>query len=187
MDIINIFITSFLIENVVLTKFLGICPLIGSSNNTKKAFGMGVAVIIVTSISSISLYLINNYILIPTNTTYLLTIVAILLIAAIVQILQMIVKNKFKNMYMSFGIYLPLITTNCAVLGTVLLGINNNYNLLEYICFSLGSGLGFLFILYIFSSIRMRLQSCKVPNCFKNYPIALITIALITLIFTRYI
>lgn len=187
MNIINIFITSFLIENVILTKFLGICPLIGSSNNTKKALGMGITVTIVTVISSICLYLINNYILIPTNTTYLLTIVAILIIASIVQVLQMIVKNKFKSMYMSFGIYLPLITTNCAVLGTVLLGINNNYNLLQFIFFSLGSGLGFLLILYVFSAIRMRLQSCKTPDCFKNYPIALITIALITLIFSRYI
>lgn len=187
MNIINIFITSFLIENVILTKFLGICPLIGSSNNTKKALGMGITVTIVTVISSICLYLINKYILIPTNTTYLITIIAILIIASIVQILQMIIKNKFKNLFMSFGIYLPLVTTNCAVLGTVLLGINNNYNLIEFLFFSLGSSLGFLFILYVFSAIRMRLQTAKTPSCFKNYPIALITIAIITLIFTRYI
>lgn len=187
MNIISIFITSFLVENVILNKFLGICPLIGSSHDTKKALKMGVVVTIVTLISSFILYIINKYILIPTNTTYLVTIVSILVISSIVQILQIIIKNRFKMMYISFGIYLPLITTNCAVLGTILLGINNNYRLLDFMVFSLGSCMGFILILYIFAAIRMRLQSCKVPRYFQNYPIALITIAIITLIFTRYI
>ncbi len=187
MNLISLFITAFLTENVILTKFLGICPFVGTSNKEKKALGMGIAIVIVTVISSILSYLIYKFILIPTNTTYLTTIMFILIIASLVQITEIILKNKMPKLYKELGIYLPLITTNCSVLGTVLLGISNDFNLLEVLVFSFGSSLGFLTILYIFSTIRTRLESANVPKSFKGFPIALITISIIALIFSRYI
>lgn len=187
MNLISIFITAFLTENVVLTKFLGICPFVGTSNKEKKAIGMGISVSIVTILSSIISYLIYKFILVPTDTTYLSTIMFILIIASLVQITEIILKNKSMKLYNELGIYLPLITTNCAVLGTVLLGISNDYNLLEIIFFSAGSSLGFTLILYIFSTIRTRLETINVPRSLKGYPIVLITISIIALIFSRYI
>lgn len=187
MNLINIFIVAFLTENVVLTKFLGICPFVGTSSSEKKAIGMGLTVLIITTISSVISYLIYKFILLQTGTTYLMTIMFILIIASLVQITELILKNKLPKLYKSLGIYLPLVTTNCAVLGTVLLGISNDYNLLEIIAFSFGSSLGFTIILYIFSTIRNRLEQIKVPKSLKGYPIALITISLIALIFSRYI
>lgn len=187
MNLINIFIIAFLTENVVLTKFLGICPFIGTSNDEKKAIGMGLTVLIITTISSVISYLIYKLILLPTKTTYLMTIMFILIIASLVQIAEIVIKNKLPKLYKSLGIYLPLVTTNCAVLGTVLLGISNDYNLIEVIIFSFGSSLGFTIILYIFSTIRNRLEKIDVPKSLKGYPIALITISMIALIFSRYI
>ncbi len=185
MKLISLFITAFLTENIVLTKFLGICPLIGTSTNCKKATNMGLAVTIVTFFSCIISYLINKFILIPNDITYMATIIFILIIASLVQISKIIIKNKFKNIYLQLGIYLSLITTNCAVLGTVLLATNSNYNLLEVIIFALGSSLGFYLILYIFSTIRSRLNNSSIPKCLQGFPIALITIGIISIIFMR--
>lgn len=187
MNLINIFITSILTGNIVLTKFLGICPFIGNSNNRKNALMMGISVTLVTTLSSIITYLIYYYILVPTNTTYLKTIIFILIIASMVQALVIIIKNKFENIYNSLGIYLPLITTNCAVLGVVLLNITNNYTFLETICYSLGSSIGFTLVIYVFSTIREKLEVSNVPKSFKGLPIALITAAIMSLLFTRYI
>ena len=172
---------------IVLTKFLGICPFIGTSNKEKNALMMGIAVCAVTTISSILTYLLYYYVLVPTDTTYLKTIVFILVIASMVQITEIIIRNKFKSLYETLGIYLPLITTNCAVLGTILLTINNNYTFLETIIFSLGSSLGFTLVIYVFSSIRERLETANVPKPFKGIPIALITASIMALLFSRYI
>lgn len=187
MSLINLLVTSILTGNIVLTKFLGICPFIGTSNKSKNALMMGVSVTGVVTISSIITYLLYHYVLVPTDTTYLKTIVFILVIASMVQIVEIIIKNKSKKLYDSLGIYLPLITTNCAVLGVVLLNITNNYTLLEIVIYSLGSSIGFTLVIYVFSTIRERLETSSVPNSFKGIPIALITAAIMSLLFTRYI
>jgi len=186
MNLINIFISSLLTENIVLTKFLGLCPFIGNSTKEKNAIGMGICITIITTISSIITYFIYNLILVPTKTEYLNTLMFILVIASLVQLLTIITKNKFKKLYKNLGIYLPLITTNCAVLGVVLLNINNNYNLIETIINSIGSSLGFTIVMYIFSTIREKLEQTNIPKCFKGLPIAFITASIMALIFERY-
>ncbi len=186
MNLISLFITSILSENIVLTKFLGLCPFFGNSNKEKNAISMGLCVTLVTTISSIITYFIYHYILVPTKTEYLNTLMFILVIASLVQLLVLIVKAKYKRLYKNLGIYLSLITTNCAVLGVVLLNINNNYNLLETIIYSLGASIGFMMIIYVFSTIRERLENSDIPKCFQGIPIALITASIMALIFERY-
>ena len=187
MNLISLLITSILTENIVLTKFLGICPFIGTSNKEKNALMMGLSVTGVVTISGLITYALYYYVLVPTDTTYLKTIVFILVIASMVQIVEIIIKNKFQNLYDALGIYLPLITTNCAVLGTVLLNINSEFTFLEMLIFSFGSGIGFTLVIYIFATIRERLEISNVPKSFKGTPIALITAAIMALIFGRYI
>lgn len=187
MNLISLFITSLLTENIVLTKFLGLCPFFGNSSKEKNAVSMGICVTLITTISSIITFFLNKYILIPTNTTYLKTLMFILVIASFVQILVLILKNKYKKVYKNLGIYLSLITTNCAVLGVVLLNVNNANSLIETIIYSLGSGLGFMIVIYVFSTIRERLDNSDVPESFKGIPIAFITAAIMSLIFTRFI
>lgn len=186
MSLISLFLTSILTGNIVLTKFLGICSFIGTSNNKKNAYMMGLSVSIIVTISSVITYLLYHYILVPTDTTYLKTMVFILVIASMVQIAEIVIKNKFKNLYEDLGIYLPLITTNCAVLGIVLLNINNNYSLVQTLIFSIGSSIGFTLVIYVFSTIRERLETANIPKPFKGIPIALITAAIMSLLFTRY-
>lgn len=187
MNLISLFITSLLTENIVLTKFLGLCPFFGNSSKEKNAVSMGICVTLITIISSIITFFLNKYILIPTKTTYLKTLMFILVIASLVQILVLILKNKYKKVYKNLGIYLSLITTNCAVLGVVLLNVNNANSLIETIIYSLGSGLGFMIVIYVFSTIRERLDNSDVPESFKGIPIAFITAAIMSLIFTRFI
>ena len=186
MNLISLLFASIITNNVVLTKFLGICPFIGTSNKKKQALYMGLSVMGVVLISNILIYLVYNFILIPTNTTYLRTLTFILIIASIVQILDIILK-KFPKVHKELGSYLPLITTNCAVLGTILISVNRDYNFLETVIFSIGSSLGFLIVIYVFSSIRERLEISNIPKCFKGYPIALIVASIMALLFTRYI
>lgn len=186
MNLISLFLTSFLTENIILTKFLGLCPFFGNSSKEKNALSMGICVTIITTLSSIITFLINKYILIPTNTTYLKTLMFILIISSLVQTLVLILKNKYKKVYKNLGIYLSLITTNCAVLGVVLLNVNNNHTFLETIVYSLGSSLGFTLVIYVFSTIRERLETSNVPKSFKGLPISFIIAAIMSLIFTRY-
>ena len=183
----KIFISSLIAENIILTRFLGMCSFLGTTNKEKNAIGMGLSVSFVMISSTFITYLINKYILIPTNSTYLQTITYILVIACFVQITELVIKKYFKKLYKSLGIYLPLITTNCAVLGVVLLNINNNYNLLETIIFSLGSSIGFMLVISIFATIRERLSEINVPKRFEGVPIAFITASIMALIFTRYV
>ncbi len=187
MNLISLFIVSLLTENIVLTKFLGMCPFFGTSKAEKNALSMGISVMIVVVLSSLITFFINTYILIPTNTVYLKTIVFILVIAAIVQIVEIILKKYYSTIYKSLGLYLPLITTNCAVLGTVLLESNSNYNLIETLVFSIGSSLGFTLVIYVFASIRERLEQCNIPKNFRGYPIALITASIMALVFARFV
>ena len=187
MNLISLFIVSVLTENIVLTKFLGICPFIGTSDKEKNAVMMGISVTGVVTLSSLITYILYHYVLVPTDTIYLKTIVFILVIASLVQITEIIMKSKFKKLHESLGIYLPLITTNCAVLGTVLLNINNDFTLLETLIFGFGSGLGFTLVIYIFSTIREKLETSNIPRAFKGTPIALITASIMALIFGRFI
>ncbi len=187
MNLINLFIMSILTENIVLMKFLGICPFIGTSSKEKSAFGMGVAVTIVITLSSIITHLLYYYILVPTDTTYLKTLSFVLVVACMVQIIEMLIKRRNIKLYHSLGIYLPLITTNCAVLGVLLLNITNQYSFLEMLTFSIGSSLGFTLVIYIFSTIREALERRNVPDSFKGYPIALITASIMALLFSRYL
>lgn len=187
MNLISLFVTSILTENIVLTKFLGICPFVGTSKKEDTAFKMGIAVTIVVTLSSIITYLLYTYLLVPTDTTYLKTLMFILVIASLVQLLEIIIKRYSKNLYKAFGIYLPLITTNCAVLGVTLLNINNGFNFIQMLVYSIGSSLGFTLVIYLFSTIREYLDKKDVPKIFKGAPIAFITAGIIALIFGRIV
>lgn len=186
MNLLQLFITSVFTENIILTKFLGICPLIGTSKKEASAVGMGISVLVVMLISSIITYLLYNYILIPTDTIYLRTLLFILVISSMVQIVEMVIKKYFLKLDELFGIFLPLIATNCAILGTTLLNVNNNFHFIEMFIFTIGAGIGYLVVIYLFSTIRERLDKVKVPNCFKGVPIALIVISIMSLIFSRF-
>lgn len=186
MNLISLLISSILTENIILTKFLGICPFMGTSNKEKDALGMSLAVSIVTVLSSIITYLIYNYVLIPTNTEYLQTLMFIFVIACMVQIMLIIIKNKFRKSYNSLGIYLPLITTNCAVLGITLLNVNSDFSFIQMLVYSIGSSLGFSLVIYIFSNIRENISD-DIPGSFKGYPIAFIIAGIMALIFGRII
>lgn len=187
MSLISLFFTSILSQNIILTRFLGICPFIGTSNKEKNAIHMGLSVILVVTLSSIITYLIYYYILVPTDTIYLRTIMFILVIAAMVQLMDIILKKYFISIHNTMGLYLPLITTNCAVLGTTLLVINNSYSFAETLVFSLGSSIGFTLVIYIFSTIRERLETSDISPSFKGIPIALLTAAIMSLVFMRYL
>ena len=186
MNLISIMISGLLTSNVVLTKFLGICPFIGTSKNKNNALNMGLSVMIVVVLSSIITYFIYYYVLVPTNTTYLKTIMFILVIASLVQTLEILLKRYFKKIYSSLGLYLPLITTNCCVLGIVLLNIESGYNLVEMLVYSISASLGFTLVIYVFSSMRERLDRCAVPKSFKGTPIALIIAAIMSILFMRF-
>ena len=187
MDLLAIFTTALITENVILTKFLGICSFLGSSNKEKNAIGMGASVTFVVLVSTILTYLINKYILIPTNSTYLQTITFILVIACFVQITELIIKKYFKELYKSLGIYLPLITTNCAVFGIILTNIKMDYDFITAIVYSLSSCLGFVIVIYIFSLLREKIENNDILKSFKGVPIALITAGIMALIFQRLI
>lgn len=186
MNLFHLFVTSMLTENIILTKFLGICPFIGTSKKEHGALGMGVSVLIVMLLSSIITYLIDRYLLVPTNTTYLRTLLFILVISSMVQMLEIIIKNHFPKLNELFGLYLPLIATNCAVLGTTLLNVKNDFNFIQMLVFTFGSGLGYALVIYIFATIRERMEVANIPKCFRGAPIALITASIMALVFNRY-
>lgn len=186
-EIISLAIGAILVNNVLLSQFLGICSFVGVSKKRSSALGMGVAVLFVLILSSLVTWLLYNLVLKPLNVTFLSTIVFILVIATLVQFVEMVIKKYLPGLYKVLGIYLPLITTNCAVLGIVLLNINNKLDFLEMIIYSLGSSLGFVLVLYIFSSIRETLDKKSIHKSFKGFPIAMITIGIMALLFGRLI
>jgi len=186
MNLFTLFINSIFSGNIVLSKFLGICPFIGISNKEKSSVGMGIAVTIVIVLSSIITYLIYNYLLVPYEATYLKTIVFILVIASFVQLLEIILRKYSPKLYKELGIYLPLITTNCAVLGVVLLNIKAEYTFIESIVYAFGSSVGFTLVIYVFSTVREHLSKLPIPKAFKGYPIAFITAGIMALLFSRF-
>ena len=185
-SIIGIIISSILIENYIFSRFLGICPLLGLSDKTSNAVGMGLAVTFVMAVSTAVTWCIYHFVLVPFELEYLKTIAFILVIAALVQLLEMFLRKMVPALYAALGIYLPLITTNCAILGSALLCIQNGYNFLESIIFSTGSALGFTMAIVIFSFVRERVALADTPKCFKGVPIALVTAGLIAMAFAGF-
>ena len=185
--ILLIVISSIFINNVILSRFLGICPFMGVSKKLDTALVMGLSVSFVMTLSSMCCYIIQNCVLIPFGIGFLQTLVFILVIASLVQIVEIVLKKVSYSLYSSLGIYLPLITTNCAILGIAILAVSNKeYGFLETTIFSFSSSLGFLIAILIFASIREKLEFAPIPRCFKNVPIAFITAGILALAFMGF-
>ncbi len=182
-NLIVIIMTSVFINNYVLTKFLGICPFLGVSRRIKEAAGMGVAVTFVMIAATTVTWPIQAYILNPLKLQYLQTIIFILVIASLVQFVEIVTKRKIPTLYRALGVYLPLITTNCAVLGVTVNNIKDEYNFIEAIVSSLGCGLGFLLAMVLFSGVRTRLEGENIPDSFKGLPITLIAACIVAFAF----
>lgn len=185
-NLIALFMSSVLISNVVLTKFLGMCPLLGVSRKASSAIGMGLAVIFVIFSSSIFTYVLYYTVLVPMHLEYMDLITFILVIAAFVQFVEMVLKKYSPALYKALGIYLPLITTNCVVLYVTLINITEKFDFAEMLVYSFATPLGFMLVLYIFSTIRERLDYADVPKAFKENPIALVVAAIMAAIFTSF-
>ena len=183
---LSILLTGILTENFILAKFLGICPFLGVSKKLNTAVGMSAAVIFVMLLSTAVTYPINAKLLVPNDLEYLQTIVFILVIASLVQLVEIILKKYMPALYNALGIYLPLITTNCAVLGVVLINIENNYNFGQSMMRSLGGGLGFMLAMVMFAGVRERLESCDVPKFLQGLPITLIAASLTSVSFLGF-
>ena len=176
-------ISSMLIDNVVLSRFYGICPFLGVSKKVKSSLGMGIAVVFVIMLATIICWPLYNYILVPAGVAYLDTVAYILVIASLVQLVGLFIKKYSPTLYANLGIYLPLITTNCAVLGVAQGNTDQGYDFLASLANGIGTSLGFLVIIVVFSCIRTRLESANTPKAFKGLPIALITAAIMAMAF----
>ena len=186
-ELILIAIGSALVNNVVLSQFLGICPFLGVSKRTDTAAGMGGAVIFVITISSLLTSIIYNYLLVGLHIEYLKTIVFILVIAALVQFVEMFLKKSSPSLYKSLGVYLPLITTNCAVLGAAKTNISNSYSFIGSLVYGVAAGVGYTLAIVLFASIRERLDATsKCPKCFEGFPISLVAAALLAMSFMGF-
>ncbi|MDR2424546.1 MAG: electron transport complex subunit RsxA [Prevotellaceae bacterium] len=187
MEYIQILVSAIFVNNVVLSRFLGICPFLGVSNRVSTSLGMGGAVIFVLTIAAIVCYLIQNFILVPLQIKFMQTISFILVIAALVQMVEIILKKVSPSLYQALGIFLPLITTNCAVLGVAILSIQKNYNLLQTTVFALASGLGFALALLLFAGLREQLElSSNIPKALKGMPAALLVAGLLAMAFMGF-
>lgn len=183
--IASILLAAILTNNMVLSKFLGICPFLGVSKKTDTALSMSIAVMLVMVVSAAVTWPIYHYILYP-DYTYLETIVFILVIAAIVQLIEIVLKRYIKPVYNSLGIYLPLITTNCAVLGITMLNITNGLGFVQSLANAFGAGLGFMLAMLLFSGVRERLETADIPEFLKGLPITLVAAALVSLSFLGF-
>lgn len=182
-SLILILMGGVLINNYVLQQFLGICPFLGVSKKVNQAVGMGVAVTFVMLVATAATFPIYYYILEPNGLTYLQTIVFILVIATLVQFVEIILKRFIPSLFNALGVYLPLITTNCAVLGVALNNITDGYNFLESMLSSLGVGLGFLLAMVLFAGVRSRIENCPAPKAFKGLPTTLIAASIVAMSF----
>ncbi len=179
-------ISAALVNNVVLSRFLGLCPFLGVCKKTSTAVGMGSAVIAVITLSSAITYVINKLILVKFDLVYLRTIVFILIIAALVQAVEIILKKKIPSLYNALGVYLPLITTNCAVLGVAIDSAQKGYGFAETMIYSVGTAVGFLIAIVIMSGIRERIEDNNIPEAFKGMPIVLVTAGLMAMAFVGF-
>ena len=182
----TISLNAILAENFILVKFLGICPFMGVSKKTDTAFGMGLAVIFVMALASAATWLVNKYLLVSLGLEFMQTVVFILVIAALVQFVEMFLQKALPALYQALGIYLPLITTNCAVLGVALLNIQNGYTFIESVIYGVTGGIGFTLAIVLFSSVRERLEDCDCPKAFRGFPLALIAAGLLALSFMGF-
>ena len=185
-ELILILMAGVLVNNYVLQQFLGICPFLGVSKKLGQASGMGVAVTFVMLCATAATWPIYTYVLVPLKLEYLQTIVFILVIAALVQFVEIVLKKFIPVLYKSLGVYLPLITTNCAVLGVTLNNILDGYNFVESIFSSLGVGLGFLLAMVLFAGVRSRIEDCPAPKAFRGVPITLVAAGIVTLAFLGF-
>jgi electron transport complex protein RnfA len=185
-DYLLLLVGTVLVNNFVLVKFLGLCPFMGVSSRTETAIGMSFATTFVMTIASLLSYIVNTYILAPLGLEYLTTMMFILVIAVVVQFTEMVVHKTSANLYRLLGIFLPLITTNCAVLGVALLNIYEQHNFLESIVYGFGAAVGFSLVLIMFSAMREKLANADVPKPFKGSAIAMITAGLMSLAFMGF-
>ena len=185
-ELLIILVSSAIVNNVVLSQFLGLCPFLGVSKSVETAAGMGGAIIFVITLSSFVTGIIYNAILVPTNLTYLQTIVFILLIAALVQFVEMFLKKTMPSLYQALGVYLPLITTNCAVLGVALTNVQKEYSILEGVVNGIGTSVGFLIAIVIMAGIREKMEYNDISESFQGTPIVLISACLMAIAFCGF-
>ena len=184
--LLSITLGAILTNNFIFSQFLGCCPFLGVSKKVDTAVGMGVAVTFVMGLASAVCFVVNKFILIPLDLAYMQTVAFILVIASLVQFIEMFLQKSMPSLYTALGVYLPLITTNCAVLGVVLLNVQNNYNFISSVVYGITGGLGFLLAIVLFASIRERLVFADYPKCWDGFPIALITAGLMALAFMGF-
>ena len=185
--LLSLTLGAILANNFIFSQFLGCCPFLGVTKKVDTAVGMGVAVTFVMGLASAVCFVVNKYILIPLDLAYMQTVAFILVIASLVQFIEMFLKKSIPSLYSALGIYLPLITTNCAVLGVVLLNVQNDYNFIESVVYGITGGLGFLLAIFLFAAIREQLEvSSENPKAFDGFPIALVTAGLMALAFMGF-
>ncbi len=184
--IIEIVLSAILINNFIFSQFLGCCPFLGCSSKLDTAAGMGLAVIFVMGLASAICWIVNEYILIPLHLDFLQTIAYILVIAVLVQFVEMFLKKSVPSLYSALGIYLPLITTNCAVLGVVLLNTQYNFNFLQSVVYGVTGGMGFMLAICLMASVREKVAFADYPESFEGFPVALVTAGLIALAFMGF-
>ena len=185
-NILSIALGAILVNNFIFSQFLGCCPFLGVSKKLDTAMGMGLAVTFVMGLASAVCYAVNEFILVKFDLQYMQTVAFILVIAALVQFIEMFLQKSMPSLYTALGIYLPLITTNCAVLGVVLLNVQNNYNFIESVVYGITGGVGFLIAIVLFASIRERLVCADYPKSWDGFPIALVTAGLMALAFMGF-
>ena len=184
--IITISLGAILANNFIFAQFLGICPFMGVSKKVDTARGMGMAVIFVMGVASVFAWLVNTFLLVPLGLTYLQTLAYILVIASLVQFVEMFLQKGMPALYEALGVYLPLITTNCAVLGVALQNTQNGYSLFESIVYGVTGGIGFLIAIVLFASVREKMEFSECPKSFEGFPIALVAAGLIALCFMGF-
>ena len=184
--LLAITLAAILANNFIFSQFLGICPFLGVSKKVDTAVGMGIAVTFVMGLASAITWAVNNFILVPLDLMYMQTVAFILVIASLVQFIEMFLQKSMPSLYTALGVYLPLITTNCAVLGVALLNIQESYNFIESVVYGITGGIGFLVAIVLFASIRERLVFAEYPKSFEGFPIALVTAGLMALAFMGF-
>lgn len=182
-----IFVSSFLVNNIIVRRFIGLCPFFGVSTAVETATGMALAVIFVMMLASWITWALFHLLIVPLGIVFLRTAVFILTIAALVQFVEMFLKKSYRSLYNALGIYLPLITTNCAILAVTFINIDESYSLLDATVFSLGTGLGFAMVIVVFAALRERLQYAPINPSLKGYPIAFIAASLVSLAFLGFV
>ncbi len=185
-DIAKILFTVILINNIVLSQFLGVCSFLGLTTNLKNSMGMSLAVVFVMVVSSAITYPIYTYLLVPNNLEYLQTVVFILIIASAVQVLEAIIKKSMPPLYKAMGIYLPLITTNCAILGIMLLNIQESYTFVQAIINGFGAGVSFMLAMFLFAGVRQKMSEANIPEFFKGMPSVLVAAAIVSVSFNGF-